>query len=176
MVKGTIDDLLLEYKLIRMLRGKSSITSVVGIISKVSVGRKTKIKVLAIVEVHILRINVVIMIRLLVCQNLVANPQQQAQDNMRGARPQGKGINDLRPPNLYYDQGNARQNFHPPNELQTTNEYINVQRVQVAQPPKDPDPYNSQDVRFVDSSTIPLASEVLPTHVAPTNGQGQWPP
>ena len=43
-------------------------------------------------------------------------------------------------------------------------------------PHTDPDPSNSQDVRFMDSSTIPLASEVLPTQVVPTEGQGQWPP
>ena len=35
---------------------------------------------------------------------------------------------------------------------------------------------NSHDVRFMDSSTIPLTSEVLPTQVPPTEGQGQWPP
>ena len=41
-------------------------------------------------------------------------------------------------------------------------------------PPTDPSPSNSQDVKFIDTSTIPLASEVLPTQVAPTEGQGQW--
>ena len=70
--------------------------------------------------------------------NPVANPQQQAQDNMRGARPHGEGANDLRPPNLSYNHGNARQTFHPPAGLQTTNGYIHVQRGQVVQPPKDP--------------------------------------
>ena len=35
-------------------------------------------------------------------------------DNMSGARPQGGRPNDLRPPNLYYDHGNARLTFHRP--------------------------------------------------------------
>ena len=34
---------------------------------------------------------------------------------MRGARPQGGPPNELRPANLYYDHGNARQTFLPPN-------------------------------------------------------------
>ena len=42
-------------------------------------------------------------------------------------------------------------------------------------PPTDPGASNSQDLRFMDNSTIHLASDVLPTHVAPTEGQGQWP-
>ena len=53
--------------------------------------------------------------------NLVANLQQQAQENMRGARPQGAVAIDLRPPNLYNDYGDAKQIFEPPARLQTTN-------------------------------------------------------
>ena len=82
----------------------------------------------------------------------VANPQQQARDNMRGARPQDGLPNELRPPNLYYDHGNVRQTFHPPAGLQTANGYIPIQgrqgdpqnfdnRRQV--PPTDPGPSNS---------------------------------
>ena len=113
--------------------------------------------------------------------NVVVNPQQQAQENMRGVQSHGAVANDLRLPNLYYDHGNARQTFHPPVGLQTTNGYIPVQNRQVAQPTTDPrrpasptdqGPSNSHDVRFMDSSTIPFASEVLPTHVAYTEGQG----
>ena len=114
--------------------------------------------------------------KILSMPNHVSNPQQQAHENMRGARPHGEVTNDLRPLNFYYDHGNARQTFHPPAGLQTSNGYISIQRGQAAQPPKDPDPSNSQDVRFMDSSTISLASEVLPTQVAPTEGQGHWPP
>ena len=33
--------------------------------------------------------------------NPVANPQQQAQENMQGARLHGVVVNDIRPPNLY---------------------------------------------------------------------------
>ena len=51
-----------------------------------------------------------------------------------------------------------------------------MQNRQAAQPPKDPGLSNFQDVRFIDSFTIPLASEVCPTQVAPTESQGQWPP
>ena len=104
--------------------------------------------------------------------NHMVNPQQQAQDNMRCARSHGEGANDLRPPNLYYDYGNAKQTFHPPVGLQTAYGYILVQRGQVAQSSKDPGTSKSHDVKFMDSSTIPLASEVLPTQVAPTDGQG----
>ena len=107
--------------------------------------------------------------------NHVANPEQQAHDNMRGARPQNEIINNLRPPNLYYEHGNARQTFHPPAGLQTANGNIPVQRGQVAQPPKEMGPSTCPDVRFMDSSTIPIALEVFPTQVAPTDGQGQWP-
>ena len=57
----------------------------------------------------------------------VANPCQQARDNIRGARPHGGPSNDLRPPNLYYDYRNARQRFHPLAGLQTTNGYIPIQ-------------------------------------------------
>ena len=46
---------------------------------------------------------------------------------MRGARPQGGPLNELRPPNLYYDHGNARQTFHPPTGLQTANSFIPIQ-------------------------------------------------
>ena len=59
--------------------------------------------------------------------NSVANPQQQARDNMLGARPQGGPPNELRPPNLYYDHENARQSFHPPARLQTANGYNPIQ-------------------------------------------------
>ena len=116
--------------------------------------------------------------------NPVANPQQQAQEIMKGARPQGAVANELRPPHLYYDQRNARQTFHPPARLQTSNGYIPMQNRQVAQltqdprrppPPTDPAPSNSQDVRFMDGSTTPQANEVLPTQVAPTKDQSQWP-
>ena len=31
----------------------------------------------------------------------------------------GRNQNELRPPNIYYDHGNARQTFHPPAGVQT---------------------------------------------------------
>ena len=46
---------------------------------------------------------------------------------MRGARPQGGATNELRPPNLYYDYGNARQTSHPLAGMQTANGYIPIQ-------------------------------------------------
>jgi hypothetical protein len=84
--------------------------------------------------------------------NPVANPQQQVRDNMRGARPHGMPPNKFRPPNLYYDHGNARQTFHLPTGLQMANGYIPIQnrpggpqpfdnRRQT--PPIDPSPFNS---------------------------------
>ena len=69
-----------------------------------------------------------------------------------------------------------RANLHPPAGLQTAIGYIHVQRGQVAQPPKDSGSSISQDVRIMDSSTIPVALEVPPTQVAFINGQGRWPP
>lgn len=69
--------------------------------------------------------------------NHVANPQQLSQDNMKGARPHNEGTNDLRPSNLYYDQGNVKQTFHSLVGLQTANENIHVQRGQVTHPPKE---------------------------------------
>ena len=57
----------------------------------------------------------------------VANPQQQARENMRGARPQGGAPSELTPLNLYYDHGYAKQTSHPPAGLQTANGYIPIQ-------------------------------------------------
>ena len=74
---------------------------------------------------------------------------------MRRTRPQGGVLNELRPPNLYYDHGNARQISHPPAGLQTANGYIPIQDRQGGAPnfdnrrqppPTDPGPPNSQDV------------------------------
>ena len=82
--------------------------------------------------------------------NPVANPQQQAQENMRGARAHGAVTNDLWCSNLYFDHGKTNV------DLQTTNGYIPMQNKQVAQPtqdprrpppPTDPGACNSQDVR-----------------------------
>ena len=92
----------------------------------------------------------------------MANPYQQARDNARGARPHGGPPNELRPPNLHYDHGNARQTFHPPIGLQTANDYIPIQGRSVGPqphdtrrtyPPNDLGPSNSQDGRFMDVPT-----------------------
>ena len=88
------------------------------------------------------------------------NTQQPAQDGMKGSRPQNEGTNELKPSNFYYN-GNAN---------------LPVQGGQVAQPPRQMDPSTSQDVRFMDVSTIPVALEVSPTQVNFTDGQGQCPP
>ena len=89
----------------------------------------------------------------------VANPQQVAMDNMRGARGQhGGNQNELRPPNLYYDHGNARQTFHPPAGLQTAAGYIPINPIPSAPPANEGNmagPSNvggqpsTQDVRFM---------------------------
>ena len=115
----------------------------------------------------------------------VANPQEHARDNMRGARPQGGPPSELRPPNLYYDHGNARQTFHPPTELPTTNGYIPIQNRQGGPqhfdnrgqaPSTDPDPSNSQNVRFMDGITEPHHDESIPFQMSVGDEQGQWPP
>ena len=46
----------------------------------------------------------------------------------------------------------------------------------MARPPRQMDPSTSQDVGFMESSTIHVALEVSPIQVAPTDGQGQRPP
>ena len=81
---------------------------------------------------------------------------------MRGARPHGGVPNELRPPNIYYDHGNARQTFHPPVRLQTMNGYISIQGKPMGPQPHDnrrqvplheSGPSNSQDVRSMDGTT-----------------------
>ena len=104
---------------------------------------------------------------------------------MRGARPQGGPQNEIRPPNLYYDHGNARQTFHPPAGLQTANDYIPIQgrqggsqnfdnRRQV--PLTDPGPSNSQNVRFLNGVVESHHDDVLPLQMEMGEEQGQWPP
>ena len=66
----TIGDLLLEDKLIKMLRGRNTINSVRGVMCEANVGLKVKIMVGAIAEVLILRISVVNLTRLLTCQTM----------------------------------------------------------------------------------------------------------
>ena len=115
----------------------------------------------------------------------VANSQQQARDNMRGARPQSGAPNELRQPNLYYDHGNSKQIFYPPAGLQTTNGYIPIQGRQGRSqnvdnkrqaPPMDPGPSNSQDVRFVDGVIESHYDDVVPFQMEIGKEQGQWPP
>ena len=100
----------------------------------------------------------------------VANPQQVARNNMRGARSQGGAPNELRPPNLYYNHGNATQTSHPPTGLQTANGYIPIQGRQGGPPnfdnrrkppPTDPGPSKSQDVRFMDGVVEPHHDNTL---------------
>lgn len=104
---------------------------------------------------------------------------------MRGARPQGGPPNELRPPNLYYDHGNARQTFHPPTGLQTANGYIPIQNRpggpqqfdnRRPAPPINPGPSNSQDVRFVDGVTEPHQDESIAYQMGVGEEQGQWSP
>ena len=115
----------------------------------------------------------------------VANPYQHARDNRRGARLQGGPSNDLRPPNLYYDHGNARQTFHPPAGLQTSNGYISIQNRPVdpqppgnrrQTPPNDPGPSNSQGVRFMDGTVETHTDESFVFQVPSGEEHNQWPP
>ena len=73
---------------------------------------------------------------------------------MRGSHPQSESTNIFKPSKLYYD-GNTN---------------LSVQGGQVTQSPREMGPSTSQDVRFMDASTIPVNLEVL------TNGQGPCPP
>ena len=104
---------------------------------------------------------------------------------MQGARPQGGPPNDLRPPNLYYDHGNARQTFHPLAGLQTTNGYIPIQNRPMGPqpqdnrrqaPPNDPGPSNSQDLSFMDGTVETHPDEFFVLQVPPGEEQIQWPP
>ena len=104
---------------------------------------------------------------------------------MRGFSPQGGPPNELRPPNLYYDHGNARQTFHPPAGLQTTNGYIYIQGRQGSPqnhvnrrqaPPMDPGPSNSQDVRFMDGVVDANCDDMLHFPMGIGEEQSLWPP
>ena len=112
----------------------------------------------------------------------MANPQQVARDNIRGARPQDGAANELRPPNLYY---NARQTFHSLAGLQTTNGYIPIQGRQGGPqnhdnrrqtPPMDPGPSNSQDVRFMDGMVNANCDDMFLLPMDIEEEQSQWPP
>ena len=72
--------------------------------------------------------------------NLPTNTEKPGQDVMSGSHPQNEGINDVKPSNLYYI-GNTN---HP------------VQRGQVTQSLRQMGASTSQDVRFMDTSTIPV--------------------
>ena len=61
----------------------------------------------------------------------VINPYQNAQNNMRGQRrDQGDEQRGLRPPNLYYNYEESRQNQRAPDGLQTQKGYIPVSQHQ----------------------------------------------
>ena len=94
--------------------------------------------------------------------NPVTDPQQQARENMQGARPHGANTDEPKPPNLYYDQTIARQTFHPPAGVQTNNGYVPIQNRPASQqpagngrqvPPRDPRSSNTRDVMFMESTT-----------------------
>ena len=114
----------------------------------------------------------------------VVIPQQQAKDNMKGARSQSGPPNEVRPPNLYYNHGNARSSFHPPTELQTANGYIPIQGGQGDSqnfnnkhqaPPTDPSRFNSQDVRFIDGIVESHYDDILPFQMGIGEELCQWP-
>ena len=77
--------------------------------------------------------------------NRPTNPTQSGQENTRGS--QNEGNNTLKPSNFYYDD-----NTNLPG--------------QVTQSPKQMGPSTSQDVRFMNSSTVPVNLEMS------ANGQG----
>lgn len=115
----------------------------------------------------------------------MANPYQQARENLRGERrPHGGHPNDIRPPNLYYDYGNSRQTFQPPSGIQIANGYIplnsrpsgphaNKNRMLVSS--NEPGPSNSQGVRFMSAPEEFQHNKPFITN--PTAGDGgiQWP-
>ena len=78
------------------------------------------------------------------------NYYQQAQDNMRGARYQAPD-NTLRPPNMFYDHANNRQNQNPPSSLETRGGYVRIDRGQSSNQSNQPQSgQGPQDVRFVE--------------------------
>lgn len=55
----------------------------------------------------------------------MANPYQHARKILKEEKMLQCGyLNDLRPPNLYYNYGNARQTFQPSTGKETANRYI----------------------------------------------------
>lgn len=106
---------------------------------------------------------------------LAGNFAQQAMDNQRGARNPSND-NNLRPPNMYYDYGNHRQNHQPPQGLQTQNGFVPLGQNQHSQP----QPVQSnQDVRFASStssSTTATLTELGPqgTPLSSTSSQSHF--
>ena len=158
-VRVTIGDLHLEVNVVKTWRRRSFIHFVEDSMHKVNVGPKGKVMVVAIVGGNHPSDECRQPDKIISVPYPVANPQQQARDNMRGARPQGGPPNELRPPNLYYNHENARQTFHLPAGLQTANGYIPIQGRQGGPqnfdnkrqaPSTDPGSSNSQNVRFMD--------------------------
>lgn len=85
----------------------------------------------------------------------VMNPYENARDNMRGQRrDQGDEQRGLRPPNLYYNYEESRQNHRAPDGLQTQKGYIPVNQNQQGGRQNNPQPRQSpnqnQDVRVAE--------------------------
>jgi len=100
----------------------------------------------------------------------VMNAHQNARDNMRGLRrTHGDDQRDLRPPNLYYNHDESRQNHQAPNGLQTQQGYIpvgqNQQGGQQNAPKQRPGPTLNQDVRVAEEMhmTGPFSSQTNST-------------
>ena len=120
---ATIKDLLLGVKVVKTWRKGSSIHFMGDSMHMVNVGPRDKVMVIVIVEETIIRQPD----KVISVDYPVANPQQVATYNMRRGRPHGGVPNEFRPPNLYYDHGNARQTSHLPAGLQTANGYIPIE-------------------------------------------------
>lgn len=136
-----------------------------------SVGRKDIVMDVAIVDAINNSTNFVNLIQVIRLPHPMANPYQQARDNLRGERMAQNLIMNLGPPNLYYDHGNAKHTFHPPASLHTTNGDIPLHSRLVGPQPndnrkqgphKDPGPSNFQDVGFMDVRTDSHPDESIP--------------
>ena len=172
--RETIGDLLLENKLFKMLRGRNTINSMGGIMCEVNVGLRAKIMVVAIVEVSFLRISAVNLIRLLACQTLWLIPNNKPKRIWEVLEHMVRSLMIFGVQIFTLTMG--RQTLICKQQMDTfpckISKWLNQLRILGG--------HHHLRIRvrlilkmsgFMDNSILPLASEVLPTQVAPKEGQ-----
>ncbi|XP_073389218.1 uncharacterized protein [Physcomitrium patens] len=111
----------------------------------------------------------------------ITNPYENARNNMRDQRrPHGDDQRGLKPPNLYYNYEDFRQNHQPPEGLQTRQGYIPVAQNQQGgcrnYANQKQGPSSKQDVRVAEevllkgpAPSLAKTTVVIEKHEAPSN-------